>query len=411
MRTWSNGATRFAAWVSGPSRIAPVERAAEKRTRESPFLHPGSAVVTPLRLLVLAVGTQVGQNVLTVLRDRRDSLVLVATSSVANEPSLFDYDSVYLAPLTTVDAGAFERRVLEIMERERIDLVIPCRDDDVLFLASLRERRPSLAPRLLCGGSGAAQVICDKWLSAEFCSPRGIPFVPSLVAGNGRDCADFAHRHGFPLVAKPRRGYASQEVFLIFNEAQLERSLAREGVIVQKFLGEPRSVADYLAGVEADGVPLYHTFQGLKHSIQALIAPDASVAHVICTRNMNRRRRSKWVEPDSDPRSPRLGRVCAEAFAKEGWRGPLNIQCLASADGELLIHEFNGRFTGATVDRWLLGHDEVGAAIESFTGRRIASQRDPAAMSLEVFESLVARGADPREVEVLARDREWRRAR
>ena len=226
--------------------------------------------MTPVRLLVLAVGTQVGQNVLTVLAGRRDSLVLVATSSVANEPSLFDYDAVYLAPPTAVNAEAFERRVLEIMERERIDLVIPCRDDDVLFLASLREQRPSLAPRLLCGAHRAADVICDKWLSSEFCSPRGIPFVPSIVAGDGHDCADFVRRHGFPLVVKPRRGYASQEVFLIFNEAQLERSLAREGVIVQTFLGDRNSVADYLAGVEADGVPLYHTFQGLKHSIQAL---------------------------------------------------------------------------------------------------------------------------------------------
>jgi carbamoyl-phosphate synthase large subunit len=359
--------------------------------------------------LVLSVGTQVGQNVLSVLSGRRDGLVLIATSSVANEPAVFDYDAVYLAPPTAAEPAAFERLLLEIMDRERIDLVIPCRDDDVLFLASLRDRRSDLAPRLLCGGATAASVIVDKWLSAEFCAQRGLPFAPSIAGPGVRDGKAFAGNHGFPLVGKPRRGYASQEVYLLFNEAQLERVLAREGWIVQKFLGDPRTVTDYLAGIETDGVPLYHTFQGLKHSIQALIAPDGSPAHVICTRNMSKQRRSKWVEPDPDDRSRRLGTACAEAFAAEGWRGPLNIQCQKSADGALFIHEFNGRFTGATVDRWLLGYDEVGAAIERFTGRSIASTHEPRAASLEAFESLIARGADPRKVESLTRNRVWRR--
>ena len=60
---------------------------------------------------------------------------------------------------------------------------------------------------------------------------------------------------------------------------------------------------------------------------------------------------------------------CAQAFAGAGWRGPLNIQCQQDTQGTPLIHEFNGRFTGATVDRWLLGFDEVGAAIESLHRR------------------------------------------
>ncbi len=96
------------------------------------------------RLLVLSVGTQVGQNVLRTLAGRRDGLALVATSSVAHEPFLFDYDVVYLVPRTAADSAAFERKLLDIMERESIDLVIPCRDDDVVFLAALRDRRPDL---------------------------------------------------------------------------------------------------------------------------------------------------------------------------------------------------------------------------------------------------------------------------
>ena len=70
-----------------------------------------------------------------------------------------------------------------------------------------------------------------------------------------------------------------------------------------------------------------------------------------------------------------MGRRIAEAFAAEGWRGPLNIQCQRAGDGRLLVHEFNGRFTGATSDRWMLGFDEVGETIELYTGFRFARPR------------------------------------
>ena len=128
-----------------------------------------------LRLLVLSVGTRVGQNVLTSLNGRRDGLVLTATSSVANEPALFDFDVVYRVPPTAAEGQAFEHELLDIMDRECVDLVIPCRDDDVEFLASLRDRRPDLASRLLCGSGSPARVINDKWSSAEFSSRHDLP--------------------------------------------------------------------------------------------------------------------------------------------------------------------------------------------------------------------------------------------
>jgi carbamoyl-phosphate synthase large subunit len=356
------------------------------------------------------VGTQVGQNVLRTLARRRDCLSLVGTSSVAHEPALFDFDTIYLVPETAAHAAAFEEKLLAILERERIDLVIPCRDDDVVLLAALADRRPELASRLLCGTRASAEVIADKWLSHEFSREHGLPFAASLIRCDDAERMAFVRRHGLPLVAKPRRGYASLGVFLLHNEVQVAAALARDGTIVQQFLGDPRPLERYLDSIEHDGVPLNHTFRGIKHSIQALISPDGTLAHVICTRNYRNQRRSKWVAPDTDPVAAAIGARCAQAFSAAGWRGPLNIQCEKTLAGEMLIHEFNGRFTGATVDRWLLGFDEVGAAIERFTGRAVASAVPPPAAALEAFESLVARGADPADVAALQRDGVWRRS-
>lgn len=141
-----------------------------------------------------------GQNILATLAGRRERVALVATSSVANEPALFDTDAVYLVPATMAEPEAFERRLLEIVDRERIDLVIPCRDDDVLLLASLRERLPGLAKRLLCGSAAAAEVICDKWASHEFSVAHGLPFAASIVASTEDARNEFVRKYGLPLV-------------------------------------------------------------------------------------------------------------------------------------------------------------------------------------------------------------------
>ena len=59
--------------------------------------------MTPLRLLVLAAGTRVGQNILATFAGRRDHVHLVATTSVADEPGPFGYDTVHLVPETRYD--------------------------------------------------------------------------------------------------------------------------------------------------------------------------------------------------------------------------------------------------------------------------------------------------------------------
>jgi carbamoyl-phosphate synthase large subunit len=357
-----------------------------------------------LRLLLVSAGSVVGQKVLATLADRRERVVCIGTSSIASEPALFDLDRVYRVPPTLARPEAFAARLATIVDDEAPDLVVPCRDDDVLALAQLRDRFPALARRLLCGNHATAQVVSDKWDSFRFCSERALPFVDSIAAGDGRDVDGFVGTHGFPLVSKPRRGFSSIGIDIVFRRPQLDRALHDPARVVQAFLGEPRAVDELLAHIDGRGLPLFHTLQGLKHSIQALVSPDGDVVDVICTRNLRPQRNVKRVEPDDDPDSARIGHAIAAAFAHAGWRGPLNIQCQRGRDG-IRVHEFNGRFTGATSDRFRLGFDEVGRAIECFTGVSIGAARGPVAR--EVFESMVARAADPRNVDALEGDGVW----
>jgi carbamoyl-phosphate synthase large subunit len=198
---------------------------------------------------------------------------------------------------------------------------------------------------------------------------------------------------------------------LLTTREQVARAMTRHDYVLQKYLGDPDPVYAYLNTANLDGIPLFHSFQGNKRSLQVLLGPDHRIEYVICIRywmtgNVNR---SLTIDREVEPRQ--IGDRCARAFAAAGWRGPLNIQCLPAPDGTLMIHEFNARFTGATAARWELGHDEIGAAISAFTGQSIGSGVPRLEAPSEAFESLSARAADGRNVRTLAQRGEWSRER
>jgi len=363
----------------------------------------------PLTILLLSGGGLTGSNIMTCLAERRSNLRLVATSDSASEPALFNFDATYLAPRLATGSSEFERRVLEIIERESVDLVVPCRDEDVFWLAGLGERRPDLAPKFLCGAQSTAEIANDKWLSFTFCQKHALPFAPTLLCSDTATAAAFVEQQGFPLVAKPRYGVDSKGIILLTRFEQVLRAMQLQDYVLQRFLGVREEVDGYLNALERDGIPLFHSFQGNKRSLQALIGPDHCIRHVVCTRNRmsGQAARSIVVDRDIEPRT--VGERCAQAFAAAGWRGPLNIQCQPASSGELMIHEFNARFTGATAARLELGFDEVGAAIFAFTGQRINPARRWGEVPDVAFERLSVRAADEGNVRTLAERGEWRR--
>src|SRR5450756_228578 len=151
-----------------------------------------------LTLLLLSGGGHTGSSVMAALATRRAGLRLVATSDRPDEPALFNFDAAYLAPRLADDAEGFERRVLDVIARENPDLVVPCRDEDVQWLAGLGERRADLAAKLLCGARRIAAIANDKWLSHEFCGEHALPFAPTLLCDSAADGYAFVEQQGLP---------------------------------------------------------------------------------------------------------------------------------------------------------------------------------------------------------------------
>jgi hypothetical protein len=362
--------------------------------------------MTMKRLLFLSGGSQVAQFVLAALRQRRGPLQLLATSSLSDDPGLWEYDKVFLVPPTAKQPAEFKERVLRIMAEENIDLVIPCRDDDIAVLGELAEAHPEIWPKALCGPSSVGRAMDDKWNTYLFCKQHGLPVTESLIAGSAETPQQFAERVGFPMIAKPRDGFSSKGIFLLENLAQLERALARPNYAVQEYLGDPQTYWSFKQSIERDGMPLFYTLHGLKHEIQLMFTPGSQ--HVGTFATFNRQAfRARHVDPNTEPETLALAARCGEVFSSLGWRGPLNIQCQRDRHGRLTIHEFNGRYSALAAERWMLGYDEVAMGIELFTGLKIAETSWATRPARRVVAQLASCGSDPAKIDALEKNRVW----
>jgi hypothetical protein len=359
------------------------------------------------RLLLLSGASLVGQNVLSTLARRRQGLRLAALNSEAQDPTLYDFDDAYLAPEARRDPAGFRARFLDVYDKTRPRLVIPCRDDDTLFLARMRESFPGQADSFLSGSVGAATTMLDKWRSSVFSAEQGLPFVPTaLCADESGALAAFARTHGYPLVCKPREGFASREVSLLMNDSHLQRAAGRAEFVLQKYLGDSEQVRSFSRSAESSGLPLFHSFEAVKVSIQVLVGRTGACLGVFATFNTMRQGKSELVTVADDPGFLALGTRCATAFSHAGWRGPLNIQCQITPAGETWIYEYNGRFTGATSARYLLGFDEVGMALAEYAGLRLP-QEDPPESARSVSRLPQSRAIEEKKVEALRLDGAW----
>lgn len=329
-----------------------------------------------IKILLISGGSLVGANFLDMCTGRREQFYLIATNSKAEVPTLFEFDAVYLTPPTLSKSDSFEKKILEIISLEKPDLILPCRDDDIIFLAGLKVRRPEMSDFILCGNMYTALAICDKFLSWKFSQKNKLPFVPTTEASRFEKLIDFANEHHFPLIAKPRYGYASRDIRILMHDAQLKQYSGREEYIIQKFIGAEESFTGYSEDLNRKGFPLFHSFEGIKHSIQIIIGSEGRLEGYFCSRNVNRNGVSLDLEKYDGIDAQELAYRCYMAFSSAGWVGPVNIQCQKAEDGSLWIYEFNGRVSGASAARLLMDFDELNLIIASFVKRTIHKKVD-----------------------------------
>jgi carbamoyl-phosphate synthase large subunit len=322
-------------------------------------------------ILLLSAGSLLGQNILDCLENRRSKIRITGLNSESRNPRIFMCDKAYKAPLSTSDG--FRDFVMEIVNREKPDLIMPGRDADVLLLAELAESSSDMRRRIPGGSLKAAKIINNKWESYRFAVKHGLKFAPSLLPDHSKpqEIIDWVRMVGLPVLVKPLQGFGSNGVRIIYEEDELNRLIEKgeDGLLLQKILGPgsnwQREVKKIKENMDS-GVPLFTCLaDDNQYSSEMVINPDGSLGEIMTCKNLMVMGRCEEAEIFDDPDLIRTSENFAAAIAEEGWRGMFNLQC-RKTDSGFCGFEMNGRLSGSASARGWLGYDEMRDLIRAF---------------------------------------------
>jgi carbamoyl-phosphate synthase large subunit len=319
--------------------------------------------------MITSVGSLVGHNLLEALEHppcvRRERVFVIGTNSVADSPNNFRCERSYHLPETS--SPHFVARMVEVLQAGRPDLILCGRDQDTEAMARLLEDRPELPGRLPYGSAASLGLGSDKWETWRFAQRHDLPFAATFCPGPSGGTAAlraFADSHGYPLVAKPRRGFASRGVAFARHWGDVEVLATRHDYVFQEYLGDPGALRPYFDSLGGPP-PLFTQAPDLHpHTCQTLIHASGAASAPFVSRNLHEGGVTVAFERIESPDLARLALDFARALHREGGRGPLGVQFRRDRAGRWKAQEINLRTNGNTFARLLMGEDELASIVD-----------------------------------------------
>ncbi|HEX2015687.1 MAG TPA: hypothetical protein VGN69_03255, partial [Solirubrobacteraceae bacterium] len=202
-----------------------------------------------LTLLVLGVSSDVSQGMLKALAHCTLRIRLIAACVTPEAVGLFGAQRAYLSPYAA-DPG-FVDWVIDVCRRESVDAVLSGVEPVLAALADASEAiREATGAVCVVSPPATLAVGQDKLEGCRWLAAHGLAH-PDFAAGDDGGALDALHaRHGFPLVAKPRRGRGSRGVRLLTDEHELAGVRGQADLIVQEHLSD--ADGEYTVGCLCD---------------------------------------------------------------------------------------------------------------------------------------------------------------
>jgi len=311
-----------------------------------------------LSVLVTGVGGRsVGHQVLHGLLLLGSKYRVVACDADSFAYGLYQVCHRYRVP--RADSASYLEALLSIVEREKVDVILPGTEPEVFILAHARSQFEMMGCVVVVNPRSVVQLCSNKatlydWLSAN---GFGVPKYSRLSAWRS-----LAATCGFPLVAKPTTMTGgSKGVALLNSEEEITRYVQAMSpnveIILQEYIEGPES--EYTVGVMIsksgeliDSIVMHRKLAGMSLGVERVIANK----HYALSTGYSQ----GYIIRDSFIQSE-----CEKLALRIGGRGPMNIQCRVS-DGKLIVFEVHPRFSGSSSIRADVGFNEPDVLIRNF---------------------------------------------
>ncbi len=309
-----------------------------------------------------------GQNILDLLEERRKFVTVIGLNSIPESQRIYRCDKAYLVP-ETANQPEFREAFTKIMDEEDPDVVLAGRDEDVVFLAQYRIDNQHITSLIPVGEPHLAEMMFDKYESSVFARKNNLPFADTCFYQNKNDrpkLEAFLSEHGFPVIVKPRKGFASINVLVVTEQIQVDVLLADgNDILFQEYLSPPSNLDQYTKQFRK-GLPFFFQIPVHDHMVsQVVISQRGKILDFISTMQTLIMGRTEFARVYEDDELDSLIQLYARTIAAQGWWGFLNIQSRPDRHGRWKVFELNPRLTGASSARLNLGLDELGSLLNS----------------------------------------------
>ena len=275
----------------------------------------------------------------------RRSDIIMGTSNSEWAPALRYCDKTFYMPAILADS--YIDAMLQLCRDEKVDVLLSFLDPDVHVLAQHYEDFTAMGVLPILPKPAASTVCFDKLATAGFLQAHGFRAPKTYENTVQVNTALVEGRLSFPVIVKPRFGFASKNVFRADDVGEMENYVQHyESMIIQEMLqGEELDldICNDIHGQEVLAVVPWKKVASRAGEVEAAVTIDNADLLAI---------------------GARLGRLVGQA-------GPMDVDVF-KVRNEYHILELNPRFGGGYAVSHLAGADYPGMLVRMIRGERVA---------------------------------------
>ncbi|MBA3704402.1 MAG: hypothetical protein H0W84_00435 [Bacteroidetes bacterium] len=277
------------------------------------------------KVLVTGIGGNVGQGIIRNIRSLPYEIVVVGTNIANFSSGNYLCDSFYKVSFAYDDE--YIGQIIDIVNKENIDLIIPSTDYEAFYLSSNLSKIPC---KIAVSGKEASKIYLDKYESWLHHKKHNVPFAASFEPS--------AYKNQFKqCIVKPKKGRGSRGIHL--NPKKFEGFSDEEYMVQELHSGEEITTAFYV------------TCSGKLHGFITMIRLLENGATSLCKV------------------SSKYDRLILPILEKMILHAPIigsaNLQSIASKD-EVIPFEINCRISGTNSIRSNFGFKDVQYTLQEF---------------------------------------------
>jgi carbamoyl-phosphate synthase large subunit len=175
-------------------------------------------VSRPTVLITCAGGFFALDTVQALRLDRELNVRVVGVDGNPEITECFFVDAYHHVPLASTQPEAFVQELLNVCEREHVDILIPGADEEVFALAPHRERFEQKGVRVSVESLDKVELTRDKLLFLNHLKTAGIPLPPFAGLSEPSELPAVAEGLGYPdrsVILKPRVGRGARGLIVV----------------------------------------------------------------------------------------------------------------------------------------------------------------------------------------------------